>query len=48
LIFIYSFIYTYTLHSDTAMNRRIGKITTISTPDTITTTKANIIKTADT
>jgi hypothetical protein len=36
------------VHADTVMNRRIGKITTINTPDTIKTTKTNIIKTADT
>ena len=46
-LFIYLFIYTYTLHPDTAMNRRVGKIAIIDTPDTIITTKANLIKTAD-
>jgi hypothetical protein len=44
---IYLNIYTYTLHPDTAMNRRVGKIAIIDTPDTIITTKANLIKTAD-
>jgi hypothetical protein len=29
------------------MNRRVGKIAIIDTPDTIITTKANLIKTAD-
>ena len=46
-LFIYLFIYTYTLHPDTAMNRRVGKIAITDIPDTIITTKANLIKTAD-